>query len=217
MKKIKYLVLLLFVILLTGCSGTYNITINDDLSVEEEAVLLLKSDGDAYNRIQELFESNNISRDKYTIEQLTDDIKVTYKEKYIDMDSYLVSSVLYNELFDELDYRTKNNVVDIYTRAKINNKSVDNLKNIVDYYNIDNIDINIKTDIDNNNNADKVENNILSWNINKDTSIKSISLSLKLPIKSYNYYALILPIVIIIALVVMIIIYSRYKKNNPYL
>ena len=36
MKKIRIVFLILIILLITGCAGTYNLTIDEDLSVKEE-------------------------------------------------------------------------------------------------------------------------------------------------------------------------------------
>lgn len=215
MKKFKCLLLILLVVILTGCSGTYNIKINDDRSVEEEAVLLVKSYDGAVDRIQALFDSNNIGMDKYKIEELSDSIKITYKEKYSSIKSYLSTSVLYNELFDQIDYREKKNSIDIYAKTKMYSSSTDNLNNITDYFNIENIDVYLTTDLSNSSNADSKEDGKLHWTIDKNTTNQVISLNLKVASSGYSLFAIIMPIAIIIALIIVIILYFKFKRENP--
>ena len=67
MKRVKVLLILLFVMLLTGCSGVYNLKINDDLTVEESTNLKLDYNEDSYNKAIKLFEDNKVSEDNYSI------------------------------------------------------------------------------------------------------------------------------------------------------
>ena len=50
MKKIKVIILLFSIILLSGCSGTYNIKINEDLSIEENVNFTIPKDNDSYEK-----------------------------------------------------------------------------------------------------------------------------------------------------------------------
>ena len=84
MKKLKILIVFIFVVILTGCSGTYNLKINKDFSVEEDLILKInKKDEETYNKTIKLFKSNKIKKDKYKVTSSNDEVKIKYSEKLI--------------------------------------------------------------------------------------------------------------------------------------
>ena len=123
MKKIVILVIGLF--LLTGCSSKYNLIINEDLSVIEEASLtgtesffsnyykstktnVLKSFIDIYKDI--------LDENSYTYELISGDKPyVLVKNKYDSVNSYINKSILFNGYFDEVKYTEDGNIKKIET------------------------------------------------------------------------------------------------------
>ena len=64
MKKIKLLIFISILFLLTGCSGSYDVTLNQNLTVDEKAKIDLKDTGGIYEKARELFINNDIDEKK---------------------------------------------------------------------------------------------------------------------------------------------------------
>ena len=106
MKKLKMFLLLIIVFLVCGCSGTYNLKINNDLSVSEELNITLEDESSNYDSINDLFINNNIDEKDYRIVIENNDLNVTYNNKYDSIEDYLLNSFLYKQLFDNISYNT---------------------------------------------------------------------------------------------------------------
>lgn len=123
MKKITILIIALF--LITGCSVKYNLVINEDLSIIEEAKLtgtddffatyykttrtnVLKSMIDIY---QSSLEENNYQYE--LVEDSLPYVKVT--RKYSNANEYVSSSILFNNYFEEVKYTEDGNLKKIET------------------------------------------------------------------------------------------------------
>ena len=91
MKKTRIILLLILLLLMTGCSGTYNIKINENLSVEENVDLTIPSTNDAFDRTNKLFSDNGIDSKKYDVVASDDNVKISYSEKYDSIEDYLVN------------------------------------------------------------------------------------------------------------------------------
>ena len=65
--KFKFLFLIICIIFLTGCSGNYNLKINEDLSIDEELLLSIENGDGIYNNTIKIFEENDIDEDKYSV------------------------------------------------------------------------------------------------------------------------------------------------------
>lgn len=177
MRKIKYFFLLIIVILFTGCTGNYNLTFNKDLSVEEELnVFIDNTNNEMYERTYKLFQDANISEDKYNIVVVDDDVHITYKEKYLSFDDYYLNSHLYKVLFEDIEFSKDNSGMKINTESKfkLNDK---NSINIINSYDIDDFNINIKVPyLVNQNDADSIKDDVYTWTLNNNDTYKNINL-----------------------------------------
>ena len=123
-KKILAFLLILFV---TGCQVKYNVTINEDLTVLEQAIIygdddlystyykttknnVLKSNLDTY---REFLNENNY---KNSIEE-SDEPSINLEKKYNDISSYINSSKLFNDYFDKINYSRNGNIIKIETEG----------------------------------------------------------------------------------------------------
>ena len=123
MKKNIFLLLILF--LLTGCSCNYNVSINKDLTIDEEVTIYgtnrlynayyktNKADvllENLENYLEEIKENNY----EYSlIEEGEPHIIIT--KKYQDIENYLNNSKFFNDYFDEISYNKEGNIVKIET------------------------------------------------------------------------------------------------------
>ena len=64
-KYIKLIFIGIILVLLTGCSGNYNLKINKDLTINEELELTLEKESETYEKSLKIFEDNNIDTSKY--------------------------------------------------------------------------------------------------------------------------------------------------------
>ncbi len=188
MKKI--FILLFGILLLTGCSANYNLTVDQSLSVRENIDII----GD------DRFKMNS----SYTIDTMYDTILNTYsnnidKNKINNVEKYLNNnnlSVKINNNYSNLDELSKSyyasliysNNFKINTNENIITLSSDNIMNNLWIFMTDmeddplikNLNINIKVPyIVTNHNADKVDekNNTYTWEYNFQTTNKIINIS----------------------------------------
>ena len=202
MKKIKIIILLFSIILLSGCSGTYNLKINEDLSIEENVNFTISND-------------NNIDEKKYEVVASDENVKVTYTEKYDSIEDYIINSKLYKNLFESVNYNNNKKRLSISTESKFKlDNSLSN--NITDEYNMSLLQINIETPYKVvESNADSTSENIYSWILNKDTTDKKINMVININSKSNNYISIIVLILIgIVSIGSIIYVLSKTMKRQ---
>ena len=123
MKKIC--ILIMFIFLVTGCSVNYNLTINEDLTVTENAKLtgtsdffsnyfkttkknVLKSYLDVYQGV--------LTENKYTYELKEDTVPyVLVERKYDSIKEYTEKSILFSDYFEEVKYTEDGDIKRIET------------------------------------------------------------------------------------------------------
>ena len=178
MKKLKILIVFIFVVILTGCSGTYNLKINKDFSVEEDLILKInKKDEETYNKTIKLFKSNKIKKDKYKVTSSNDEVKIKYSEKYKSLEDYLANDKVYRQMFDNLDYSFSDGILSIQASSNMFLKKNDS-NYIYNDFDISSLKINLDSQFNvKNSNAD-INNNSLSWIIDDNTRNKEISVEL---------------------------------------
>lgn len=203
MKKIKILLVLMFVMLLSGCSGVYKIKINDNLSVDESASIKLDYNEDSYDKAIMLFKENNISEDDYSIVVNDNSMEIEYKNSYDSVEDYLINSKLYSQLFPNIDYANDNNKLLLNTNSVFSN-------------NVKLLNINVETPFNvTDNNADDKNENIYTWSINSSTGYKEINLEIDLDNKkNKNIYILLIVFTTIILLLPIIHFLSKYIKSR---
>lgn len=213
MKKIKILILSILVILLTGCSGSYDLKINEDLSVNEKLNLSLDTKDDTYYKAVKLFENNKIKKDKYKIVNSDNKVKITYNDKFDSIEDYILNSKLYKNMFDNINYEKNEKNLKINTNSVFDNIN-SNSPFVNDEYDISLFQINIETPYKvSYTNADQVDENIMTWNINKDTTYKDISFDMDINDKQKPYLQIIILILIgFIIIISTIIVINRFKQ-----
>ena len=123
MKKILFLIIAL--LLITGCSVNYNLTINEDLTILEEASLTGTDDFFANyykttkkNVIKDSLElyKDILKTNGYNYEFIENDTPyVKVNKKYNNIGSYTKESILFNNYFDEVKYTEDGNLKKIET------------------------------------------------------------------------------------------------------
>ncbi len=223
MKKIIMLILGLF--LLTGCAVKYNLVINDDLSVVEEAKLtgtdnffanyykttrtnVLKDNIEIY---QDILDENN-----YQYELKEDTVPyVLVTRKYNDALDYVNNSKLFNDYFDEVKYTEDGDIKKIETIG-FHENDIDNPERFI----VSELEITIKCPFEvKNHNAQKVDESENVYYYKLDNENNKILLEYDVS-KKYNPNAEIIRIIIICILIIIacwitvIVLNKKSKKNN---
>jgi hypothetical protein len=215
MKKLKILFILFVAITLTGCSGVYNLTINEDLTVTEEVNLSLDKQDNTYDLALELIKEYGVEEDDYSIEDAKDTVKLKFTKKFESVEEYIVKSKLYTELFPEIKLLNEDRKMTLEADG-VFNTNLENKENVVDSFNIELLKINIDTPLNViSNNADEITDGIYTWNIKNGDNTKKIHLELSTASVSQTYKSVI--IIIVICLIIGgIIAYSilNYIKGR---
>lgn len=212
--KSKFKIIILFIILfLTGCtgSGEYNLTIDKD-KVSENIKITVPNDNfqndslDGYPIELEFEEDYYALKDqKIFYNKKVEDTK-TDKIMYLDytynINDYEYSNFL-NSCFEDLDYENTANYMTI------------DATNFLNCMNGDEITINIKTDLKVlKNNADIINDNIYTWNINKNNFV-SKNIMIKISKKEFPYLLLLMSLsFILLTFIIIILFLKKSKKNN---
>lgn len=220
MKKIVILFIAIF--LLTGCAVKYNLVINDDLTVVEEAKLtgtdeffhnyykttkknVLKSFIDMYNVT---LEENN-----YKYEIIDDEIPyVLVTKKYNSVDEYVKNTILFNGYFDEVKYTEDGNIKKIETIG-YNPNEADNQ----DRFNVKQLEIAItcayKVKNHNAANVDKITNTYF-YKLDEENSKILLEYDASSKFNPNENLVRTLIICAIIIVVIWLLVYYSDKKNN---
>lgn len=173
----KKFVILVIICLLTGCSVNYQVTIDRDLSVLEEANI--KADDELYkdyyrttkyNILDSLlkYHENNLKEKDYNYEVIeSNNPYVVVSKKYNNIKEYLDNSLLFNDYFDKINYTKEGNIVKIETEG-----FNPNLRDNPSRFYIDNLDIMITPEFKViNSNATKIDEktNTYHFMIKNDT------------------------------------------------
>lgn len=212
MKKIRYILILIIVLLFTGCSGNYNLTFNKDLSLTEELNVNIENKENTYETTYSLFEKAGIDPDKYEILIVEDKVRIKYKEKYSSFEKYYLDSKLYKMLFENIEYKKDNKGMVINTKSSLKLDDKDN-QNIINSYDISDFKININTPFSvNDSNADSIKDNTYTWNLNSKDTYKDISIDFSY--QQDNVYGFIMLIAIGIAVIATLVYIIRYLVRN---
>ena len=215
-KKLKIFIIGILLILVTGCSGNYNLKINDDMSINEELYLTIDNTNNTYTKTLKIFRENNIPEKDYEVVLSDNNVRITYNKKYDSMEEYILDSKIYHELIDEIQFNKSNDYIDLYVNQKLK-LSNDNIKsngtNLVD---LDVLQINIENPFSvNYTNAEIVNDNVYTWTIKKGDIEKKIQMQFKPSLNVFPYKQVaVLSTVIICSLIIIFTIYRRYKKRQ---
>lgn len=216
-KKLKIFIIGILLILVTGCSGNYNLKINDDMSINEELYLTIDNSNNAYTKTLKIFKENNIPEDDYEVVLSDNNVRITYNKKYDSIEEYLLNSKVYHELIDEIQFNKSNNYIDLYVNQKLKVSNDNGIRmngtNLVD---LDVLQINIENPFDVNfSNAEIVNDNVYTWTIKKGDTEKKIQMQFKPSLNIFPYKQVaVLSTVIVCILIIIFTIYGRYKKRQ---
>ena len=216
-KKLKIFIIGILLILVTGCSGNYNLKINDDMSVEEELYLTIDSSNNEYTKTLKIFKENNIPEKDYEVVLSDNNVRITYNKKYDSIEEYLLNSKVYHELIDEIQFNKSNDYIDLYVNQKLKLSNDNGIKiNGTNLTDLDVLQINIENPFDVNfSNAEIVNDNVYTWTIKKGDTEKKIQMQFKPSLNVFPYKQVaVLSTVIICSLIIIFTIYGRYKKRQ---
>lgn len=210
--KIKIILLILSIILLTGCSGNYNININEDLSIDENLYLTIDNSDTAYENTLKIFDENNIDKDKYDVSINGDDIIIEYNDKFETIDDYIINSNIYHQLIDEITYNKTDKYIDLYTNQYLKLKEDNDIGNTND---LDVIQINVKVPFKMiSNNSDIYNDDIYTWTIDKNTTQKKISMNFEMRPSGFPYSQVIMIVTLVVVITIFTIILIRRFRNS---
>lgn len=214
MKKIKILFIVLAIIILTGCKGEYNLTINKDLSLTESVNLSIDNKDDVYDKTVKLFENNNIDESMYDIDQTEEYVNIKYKEEFKNFEDYFLNSKFYSRILSDEDYVKDNKKISY--RGFSNLKLDDNVSNsnLNNSFYIENLKINLNVPFNvEESNADSVKDNTLTWILDEDDTYKMINFSFKY-LRNNNLYLIVIILCSGIVLVTGFIFVRNYLKER---
>lgn len=232
MKKFKHLFILFVVMFLTGCSVNYKLTINDDLSIDEEVVATeytkimekktnLKGE-DSINYLYEMFRKN-LDNETFYYDNSNNLTIGTATESYKDFNDFNFS--FKSDLFYPLKYKKDKNIITLSLpqTKQLGNHYSDNL--IYDEVSITMV-IPFKVL---ENNADKVNGNKYTWNIEKDKKLRTIKIKFDTSRSKngflintnnkkvkVNYSYIVSGIIVFIICILIIMVTINNKKNNRF-
>lgn len=210
--KIKIILLIFSIILLTGCSGNYNININEDLSIDENLYLTIDNSDTAYENTLKIFDENNIDKDKYDVSINGDDIIIEYNDKFETIDDYIINSNIYHQLIDEITYNKTDKYIDLYTNQYLKLKEDNDIGNTND---LDVIQINVKVPFKMiSNNSDIYNDDIYTWTIDKNTTQKKISMNFEMRPSGFPYSQVIMIVTLVVVITIFTIILVRRFRNS---
>ena len=218
MKRVKILLLFVVMLFLTGCSGTYNLKINSNLTVDESINILIPEEKTTYDNTVKIFKDNKINKNKYKVVKTDNKVKIEYKESYSSIEDYIINSKLYRNLFNNIDYKNTDNEIKLSTESKLD-LSGKNSNYIVNNNDISLLQINVESDYKViNNNADKKEKKVYTWVLNSNTNNKKISLALDIKHKKNDYIQkIVLLLIATISIFGVITVLNKIKKSDKFI
>ncbi len=230
MKRIKKIVLILIIILLSGCSVEYNLTINEDSSVNEKVVAKENtnrmkintglSEDQSVNYLYKMFDRTGLNTQISTINK--DGMTIsTVTGSYSSLDKY--SKNFTSDLFKEADVKKEGNIITL-TFDQSMKLSSDSSRGLVYDDVVVNITVPFKV-IEHN--ADTYKRNTYIWKIGKDQKLKQIKIKydksdlisakeVKLGNFKFNirYSYMVIGAFLLVVGIIVLIVYINNKKNN---
>lgn len=215
-KKIKYIVISVLLLLVTGCSGNYNVKINEDMSVNEELYLTIENKEGLYQKTLKIFNDNNVKEKDYEVVLSDDNLKITYNASYNSIEEYILNSKVYHQLIDNIELNKSNNYVDLYVNEKLKLSNSNMKQNGTNLTDLDILQVNIENPFEVNfSNAELVTDNVYTWTIKNGDIEKKIQMQFKPSLDIFPYrQVIVLSIVIICFVIIGVSIYVRYKKSQ---
>lgn len=223
MKKLKLVITIILMIFVSGCTVNYNIVINEDLSVKETATLeesvLYFEENYTYYNSDEIVDSlwnmyiKDYEKANYTYTQTSNHTGVNAIANYQSLEDYKNRTTIYYQLFKNVDYSIDEDIVTIKATGYYPYNNQDPNRFAIDKATIT---LTIPFEVTETN-ADKKNNNVYIWNVDKYDSEKEIIIKFnksKILSKKENkniYYFLTFGIIVAI---ICIFIFVNYKIKS---
>lgn len=218
MKKRKFLLLIISVFLLSGCSAEYNLTINEDTMEEDINAIFDKARESEYASNMEqirrtaYYNFDTRENEYYTFNKREDDNNIILNYNY----EYTGNNLYKSEAASRCYYKRIVNVTDENITINTDNQVACLFKD--GEREIDDITVNIRTDlIVLENNADEVNDNVYTWYINdQNYTNKPIYIKIEKDFQKESIVSQVIPIIIIVLVVIGIgiLIYFRVQKKH---
>ena len=211
----RYIISVLL-LLVTGCSGNYNVKINEDMSVNEELYLTIENKEGLYQKTLKIFNDNNVKEKDYEVVLSDDNLKITYNASYNSIEEYILNSKVYHQLIDNIELNKSNNYVDLYVNEKLKLSNSNMKQNGTNLTDLDVLQVNIENPFEVNfSNAELVTDNVYTWTIKNGDIEKKIQMQFKPSLDIFPYrQVIVLSVVIICFIIIGVSIYIRYKKSQ---
>lgn len=224
----KKLFLIIFIVFMCfGCKASYELKINDDLSIDEKITGL--EDDEFYSKYYKSTKSRVVNFVLATKQEYLDNLNFKVvefsedklygayaKKKYSSIDDYLANSLAYQQYYEKMNIINNDGIIEISTDNKLNRNTQDFRRYVVDEGTVS-ITVPFKV-LDNN--ADRHSNNTYIWNVDSGSG-KNIFIKFdSKKINNNNKYDIIIfgivCLVVIIGIVFLIKIYQRKQltRNN---
>jgi hypothetical protein len=214
MKRIRIILLFVFIFLITGCTGKYDVKINDDLSVDESLYLEIKNAD--YEKTLNIFEENGIKKDNYSVSRSSNSVIIKYNESFESLDDYILDSKVYHQLIDDIQYTKNDKYIDLYVDEKLKLKNSSDSTLIGNVNDLESLDINVELPFKVlTSNADSINDNTYTWNINKDSLNQKMFIQFNQNRSNNLSMQLIVFVVIIICSIILgVYITKTYKEKH---
>lgn len=230
MKNKKIILLILVILLFTGCSVNYDLYINGDLTVNEKVTASEVSDSlktktgmepkNAANSLYELYKIDGVKY-SFTTSENNSVITSTATTSFKSLDDY--EEYFKSDIIKEVNITKKGSYITLKYKQDVP-LSVTASRSLI----YDSIAVNINVPFKvTENNADKVKGNTYTWYINKDGELKDIKITFNkdetINSKTFNfgffeinvnYQIAMLVGLILIVLLIVLFVYIKNKKNN---
>lgn len=229
-KKIKLFTIFCLLLFSTGCSVKYDLTINEDSSINEDVIAEEQTDRmeartklkgeQAINYLYNMFAKDN---DRYSLSSSDSNktTEVTASATYENIDEY--SSMFTSDVFDNINVTRDGDKVTLTASQRKSLGGYDSTSLIYDE-----IEVNISVPFDVvSENADSIRSNVYTWKIEKGKKLKNIKITyvdksekdkatISINNKKYNfkYEFIVLGSFITIILGIVIFVVINNKKNN---
>lgn len=207
----------LMLLMLTGCSATYDLYIGDKFTDD----IYIYEDNDIVKKLDyyDMNDNSSVDVNYYNYNIALFEKKFDYgREEYSDFEN---SGYIYNYTYDHDDMNKKSMIYDCYDSINITRDDVivietsNEFKCFEKYSLLDDVTVNIHYSGQLiNTNADSYNDNVYTWNINKDNyNNKNIYLKIKRN-ESSNTFEIIGGIIFGILILVSVVFVWRYRKKN---
>lgn len=209
----KKIVLILIILLVSGCSVDYNVLLNYDLSVNEKVEFRIEDSDENYEKINNLFESNNISKSNYKVTRVFDEIKIVYNKKYKNIEDYILNSVLYKQAFSEILIDKDQDKTSLKTSANFSNNNLSINKD--NDLNFDYLKVSFDSKLPViSSTADKKEKNKYVWEYNGDSKEKNINITFKNRASIVTFRSILVSVLIIVSSILIYLMIRKRLKDS---